>query len=106
LGLTGEIKSLNLQVTEKTTIMDLIKMSVDIFNDNFVNENLKIRLKPHYRLYNMKPSKKSGKPDKDLPSKNKILYFYIFCYVFYFFVLLLPVQYYIIFNKVINLFKK
>ena len=62
--------------------MDLIKMSVDIFNDNFVNENLKIRLKPNYKLYNMKPSKKSGKPDKDLPSKKNFHILFYFCYVF------------------------
>ncbi len=64
-----EIKSLSLEVNEKTRIYDLIKMSLEIFNETFSKENLKYRLDPDYRLYSVKPSKKSGKPDKDLPSK-------------------------------------
>ena len=64
-----EIKSLSLEVNEKTRIYDLIKMSLEIFNETFIKENLNYRLDPDYRLYSVKPSKKSGKPDKDLPSK-------------------------------------
>lgn len=64
-----EIKSLSLEVNEKTRIYDLIKMSLEIFNETFSKENLNYRLDPDYRLYSVKPSKKSGKPDKDLPSK-------------------------------------
>ena len=67
--LHDEIKSLNIQVNEKTRVYDLIKMSLEIFNETFSKENLNYRLDPDYRLYSVKPSKKSGKPDKDLPSK-------------------------------------
>ena len=65
------IKSLNLQIQESTTIFELIKMSVNIFNENFSNENLNLRLKNNYSDYSMKTSKKSGKPDYDLPSFDK-----------------------------------
>jgi hypothetical protein len=64
-----EIMSINLQVDEKTTISDLIRMSVNIFNENFISQNSDYRIKPNYRMYNMKPSKKNGKPNTDLPSK-------------------------------------
>lgn len=75
-----EIKSLCLEVNEKTRIYDLIKMSLENFNETFSKENLNYRLDPDYRLYSVKPSKKSGKPDKDLPSKFflEIKFFYFF----------------------------
>jgi hypothetical protein len=70
-----EIKSLSLQVNDKTRIYDLIKLSLEIFNETFSKENLNFRLDPDYRLYSVKPSKKSGKPDKDLPSKTYFKFF-------------------------------
>ncbi len=69
---TNEIKSVSLQVTEKTTIDDLIKLSVDIFNLNFEKENLLNRINTNYSIYSIKPSKKKGTPDLDLPSKIKL----------------------------------
>ena len=68
-GISKDIKSLTLQVTEKTTVSDLVKMSVDIFNETFERENSLLRMKTDYKIYKVKPSKKSGKPDNDLPSK-------------------------------------
>lgn len=66
-----EIKSLNLQIQESTTIFDLTKMSVNIFNENFSKDNLPFRLKNNYADYCLKQSKKSGKPDMDLPSFDR-----------------------------------
>ncbi len=65
-----QIKSINLQINDKNRVYDLIKMSVDNFNDGLTKENSFYRLDPDYRVYNLKPSKKSGKPDSDLPSNK------------------------------------
>jgi hypothetical protein len=69
-----DIKFLSLQVQEKTKIKDLIKMSVNILNENFANENFEKRLNTNYDIYSLKQSKKSGKPNNDLPSFNDEVY--------------------------------
>jgi hypothetical protein len=69
-----EIKSLTLEVQESTKISDLIKMSVNIFNENFSQENSIFRLKNNYKDYSLKQSKKSGKANTDLPSFDNEAY--------------------------------
>jgi hypothetical protein len=61
------VKSISLRITNKNTIMDLLKYSLDIFNDLFYREGLGVQFRADYKKYLIKPSKKSGKPDNDLP---------------------------------------
>jgi hypothetical protein len=63
------VKSLLLEVDEGTFISDLIKLAIDKFNLFFDKENLYMRLKPLYKLYNLKPSKKNGMAKSDYPCK-------------------------------------
>ncbi len=49
-------------------------MSVNIFNENFLQENSIFRLKNNYKAYSLKHSKKSGKANTDLPSFDNAAY--------------------------------
>ena len=60
---------LNLNVVDKTTIRDLITTTVNIFNEKFIESGIIYRLNTTFEDYNLKPSKKSGKPNSDLPCK-------------------------------------
>jgi hypothetical protein len=62
------IKSINLHITNKNTILDILKISIDIFNELFYKENIPYKFNIDYRKYSLKPSKKSGRADEDLPS--------------------------------------
>jgi len=64
------LKSVNAIITNKVSIGDLLRESIKLFNKLFEKENSPIRL-IYTKLsnYEMKPSKKNGKPNKDLPSK-------------------------------------
>ena len=70
------LKSVNVIITNKVSIGDLLRESIKLFNKLFEKENFPIRLS-HIKLsnYEMKPSKKNGKPDKDLPSKVLLILF-------------------------------
>jgi hypothetical protein len=61
--------TVNIDVKDRITINELIKNSVNAFNINFENENMKIRLSQDY----LKQSKKNGYPKDDLPSKYLLL---------------------------------
>jgi hypothetical protein len=47
---------------------DLLKQSIDLFNDMFASQRLPYLLRSDSTEYCFKPSKKSGKADYDLPS--------------------------------------
>jgi hypothetical protein len=58
-----------MNITNKITIFDLIKDSVVLFNKIFDKENLPFYLDVYnLQKYTIKPSKKTGKPDLDMPS--------------------------------------
>lgn len=67
-----QIKTLDFKINEKTTINDLIILCIDSFNEIFKEEKVLYRLDTKYNEYNFKPSKKTGKPNHDLPSKPLI----------------------------------
>ena len=50
-------------------MLDLLNRSIQMFNDLFYDEGLPYELKTDVKLYSIKPSKKSGKPESDMPSK-------------------------------------
>jgi hypothetical protein len=62
------IKSINLRITNKNTILDILKCSLDVFNDMFYKEQIPLKFNIDYRKFCLKPSKRSGKADNDLPS--------------------------------------
>jgi hypothetical protein len=69
----GEIlRSINLRITNKNTILDILKSSLDIFNDLLYKEQIPLRFSIDYKKYTLKPSKKNGKANTDLPSKRFI----------------------------------
>ena len=51
-------------------MMDLLRQCIEMFNDSFEREELPYEFVNSCDNYNIRPSKKSGKPDYDLPSKN------------------------------------
>lgn len=55
-------------ITNKVTVCDLIKECIKMFNELFEKENFPVRLNTDISKYKIRPSKKSGKPDYDLPS--------------------------------------
>jgi hypothetical protein len=57
-----------MHISNKDTVLDIIKKSIDIFNDILYKDNLPIKLNVDYRNYRIKPGKKNGKPNNDLPS--------------------------------------
>jgi hypothetical protein len=57
-----------MRVTNKNTIMDILKVALDIYNDEFYKENLQLEFQADYKKYYLKPSKRSGRADNDLPS--------------------------------------
>jgi hypothetical protein len=50
--------------------MDVLKRALDLFNDILYKEKIPYSFNIDYRKYYIKPSKKTGKPDNDLPSKG------------------------------------
>jgi hypothetical protein len=62
-------RSINLKIGNCDTIKDILKQSIDLFNDIFYREKVPLLLNKDYRIFYLKPSKKNGKPDMDLPSK-------------------------------------
>jgi hypothetical protein len=48
---------------------ELLSQSINMFNDMFLKEGIPLELSHEVSYYFLKPSKKSGKPDHDLPSK-------------------------------------
>jgi len=66
---TPEIRTFNVEVAETAKFHELIKLSVNYFNEELIKENSDYRLQHNYKMYQLKKSKKSGKADFDLPSK-------------------------------------
>ena len=67
--LIGDIKkNINLKITDSDTIKDILKRSINLFNDILKKEKIHLQLNKDYNKFYLKPSKKSGKPDNDLPS--------------------------------------
>ncbi len=64
------IKSIKVRITNVATMSDLLKQSIDVFNDMFTSQCLQYQLRTDLFEYSFKPSKKSGKPDHDLPSTS------------------------------------
>jgi hypothetical protein len=58
------ILSLNLKVSESVKMCELVKMAIDQLNIQLKESNLQLKCEASYHL---KPSKKSGKPNNDLP---------------------------------------
>lgn len=65
----NEMHKAVLQINSLLTGKLLIKESVKIFNELFKNEKINKFLKENFDNYELRKSKKSGKPDYDLPSK-------------------------------------
>lgn len=63
------IKTINLNISNKITVSELIKKSICIFNDMFYAEKLPYQFNVASISYTIKPSKKSGQPKDDVPSK-------------------------------------
>lgn len=61
------LHSIDFQIPENIKISELIRLSVDKFNENFINENKNISFKNIYSHYELRPSKKNGHPKMDLP---------------------------------------
>lgn len=60
---------LNLVITDRIAISELIRLSVDGFNEKFRSENYKYLLENNYQNFHLKPSKKNGYPKTDIPGK-------------------------------------
>lgn len=70
LGENVGVKSLNIKINKEDTIDELIRKSLSGFNQIFLNIETNYRISPIFTEYHLKPSKKSGKPNLDLPSKD------------------------------------
>lgn len=66
------IITIDLLVEDNLAIADLIKISLENFNQKFKQENLKFLLNNSndYKSYNLKASKKSGYPNSDIPGNQ------------------------------------
>ncbi len=69
LGNNIGLKSLNLKLDEEMTIKDVIKKSVENFNENLKKHNEMYSIKTDYTTYSLKQSRKNGKAKTDIPSK-------------------------------------
>lgn len=63
-----EVESINMEIPSFFKISDLIRQSIDLFNSRFMEAKSMFRLSTQFSNYFLKPSKKSGKPNLDLPS--------------------------------------
>ncbi len=64
------IKSLRMTIHNDDIAEKVIKGAIQQYNNIFEKENLKIKFNKTIQLYNLKPSKKNGKPKDDLPGNN------------------------------------
>ena len=73
-----------MRINNFTKIEKLIQISVEKLNLLLRNSSQNIELNDNLNNFSLKPSKKSGKPNLDLPSKNSINLLEIDnkCYVF------------------------
>ena len=67
------MKYINIEIPSFFKISDLIRQSVDLFNNLFLDEKSKYRLSQQYSHFFLKPSKKTGKPNLDMPSILKLI---------------------------------
>lgn len=63
------VRSINVRITNKLKMLELLNQSIEMFNEMFCQYGYLFELNKNSSLYSIKPSKKSGKPDNDLPSK-------------------------------------
>jgi hypothetical protein len=70
---TPMLKNIEITITNKITMKELLSQALNMFNDIFYKEGIPLQLSHEVNYYSIKPSKKSGKPDNDLPSKTKVL---------------------------------
>ena len=70
---TPMLKHIDITITNKITMKELLSQALNMFNDIFYKEGIPLQLSQGVSYYSIKPSKKSGKPDNDLPSKTKII---------------------------------
>ncbi len=64
-----------MSITNKVTLLDLLKQCVKMFNELFEKENFPVRMNNIIiSKYKIKPSKKNGKPDYDLPSNFFLIF--------------------------------
>ena len=59
--------SINIQINNDLLIEDLIKTSIEKFNEKLKSEKSNFLLSLNYENYKIKPAKKSGKANQDLP---------------------------------------
>ena len=57
-----------MKISNKLRIEQVIKKSIEMFNKLFSQSGIFYELNTNSNLYSIKPSKKSGQPDNDLPS--------------------------------------
>lgn len=67
-GESEEAKSISVRITDKVIMLELLKESIDMFNEYFYMNKIPLELNKFLKNYTIRPSKKSGKPDNDLPS--------------------------------------
>ncbi len=63
-------KRLTLNMSEYGKVSNIISKSVNSFNKIFERDGLSVRLARGEFYYSLKPSKKNGQPNYDLPSKS------------------------------------
>ncbi len=66
-------KNISIKVTNKIRMSDLMKEAIKLFNVLFNNMGVPYELAMNINLYKMRASKKSGKPNCDMPCN--ILYY-------------------------------
>jgi hypothetical protein len=65
-----ELRTVKIKITNLVTINDLLKESINSFNNLFYKDKIALKLNTDLKSYVIKPSKKNGKVDSDLPRKN------------------------------------
>lgn len=58
---------INLDIENNDTMEDLVRKSINEFNKIFEEENVNSRFSLNFEKYQVKPAKKNGKPNSDLP---------------------------------------
>lgn len=71
----SDIYSINIEIPSFFKISDLVRQCVDLFNDKFIKEKSMYRLNQQYKNYFLKPSKKTGRPDINMPSNFRLYLF-------------------------------
>jgi hypothetical protein len=70
-GNKAELRTIKIIITNLATVKFLLKESINSFNNIFYNEKIPLKLNTDLKRYLIKPSKKNGRPDMELPRKIK-----------------------------------